>query len=94
MAHPYCHADCLSLDGLFHFGPRTLGQATTELYKGVMRIVQNDPLGIDFVTLNQILLKVMILYLISTLLDLLQGYLLANVSAKISYQLRKESPRN
>ncbi len=72
------------------FGPRTLGQATTELYKGVMRIVQNDPLGIDFVTLNQILLKVMILYLISTLLDLLQGYLLANVSAKISYQLRKE----
>ena len=72
------------------FGPRTLGQATTELYKGVMRIVQNDPLGIDFITLNQILLKVMILYLISTLLDLLQGYLLANVSAKISYQLRKE----
>jgi ATP-binding cassette subfamily B protein len=30
------------------FGPRTLGQATTELYLGVQRMVQNDPLGIDF----------------------------------------------
>ncbi|MDD2523148.1 MAG: ABC transporter ATP-binding protein [Anaerolineaceae bacterium] len=72
------------------FGPRTLGQATTELYLGVQRMVQNDPVGIDFVRLNQILTQVMILYLISTLLGLIQGYVLTNISAKITYQLRKE----
>lgn len=72
------------------FGPRTLGQATTELYLGVQRIVQNDPLGIDFVRLNQILLQVLILYLISTLLGVIQGYVLTNISAKITYELRKE----
>ena len=27
------------------FGPRTLGQATTELYQGVQRMVQNDQIG-------------------------------------------------
>lgn len=72
------------------FGPRTLGQATTELYLGVQRIVQNDPLGIDFVRLNQILIQVLILYLISTALGVIQGYVLTTISAKITYQLRKE----
>ncbi len=72
------------------FGPRTLGQATTELYLGVQRMIQNDPLGIDFVRLNQILVQLIILYLISTVLGVVQGYVLTTVSAKITYQLRKE----
>lgn len=72
------------------FGPRTLGQATTELYLGVQRMVQNDPLGIDFARLNQILFQVLTLYLISTLLGVIQGYVLTNISAKITYELRKE----
>ncbi len=72
------------------FGPRTLGQATTELYRGVMRIVQNDPLGVDFARINQILLNVLFLYGISTVLGLIQGYVLTNISAQITYQLRKE----
>ena len=72
------------------FGPRTLGQATTELYLGVQRMVQNDPRGIDFVRLNQIFVQVLILYLISTLLGVIQGYVLTTISAKITYQLRKE----
>lgn len=72
------------------FGPRTLGQATTELYLGVQRMVQNDALGIDFARLNQILLQVISLYLISTLLGVIQGYVLTTISAKITYDLRKE----
>ncbi|MDD3948872.1 MAG: ABC transporter ATP-binding protein, partial [Anaerolineaceae bacterium] len=72
------------------FGPRTLGQATTELYQGVMRIVQNDPLGVDFARINQILMNVLFLYGISTVLGLIQGYVLTNISAQITYQLRKE----
>ena len=72
------------------FGPRTLGRATTELYQGVMRMVQNNPLGIDFATLGQILLQVLFLYIISALLGLIQGYILSQISAKISYQLRND----
>ena len=72
------------------FGPRTLGQATTELYIGVQRMIQNDPLGIDFVRLNQILVQVMILYLVSSILGVLQGYVLTTISTKITYQLRKD----
>jgi len=37
------------------FGPRTLGQATTELYLGVMRMVQGNPLGIDLAKIGTIL---------------------------------------
>jgi len=72
------------------FGPRTLGQAINELYFGVQRIIQNDPLGIDFIRLNQILVQLVILYLISAVLGVIQGYVLTTVSAKITYQLRKE----
>jgi len=72
------------------FGPRALGKATTELYLGVQRMVQNDPLGIDFARLNQILLQVVILYLISTVLGIIQGYVLTTISAKITYDLRRE----
>ncbi len=72
------------------FGPRTLGQATTELYLGVQRMIQNDPLGIDFVRLNQILVQVLILYLVASILGVLQGYVLTTISAKITYQLRKD----
>lgn len=55
-----------------------------------MRIVQNDPLGVDFARLNQILMNVLFLYGISTVLGLIQGYVLTNISAQITYQLRKE----
>lgn len=72
------------------FGPRTLGQATTELYLGVQRIIQNDPVGIDFARLNQILVQVSILYLVSTVLGVVQGYVLSTISAKVTYQLRRE----
>lgn len=72
------------------FGPRTLGRATTELYQGVMRMVQNNPLGIDFSTLNKILLQVLFLYVISALLGLIQGYILSQISAKIGFQLRED----
>ena len=72
------------------FGPRTLGLATTELYEGVMRMVQNNPVGIDFATLSHILLQVLFLYVISALLGLIQGYILSQISAKISYQLRDD----
>lgn len=72
------------------FGPRILGEATTELYAGVMRIVRGDPLGIDLGRIGTILLRVLSLYGISTVLSLVQGLIMSQISADITYKLRKE----
>lgn len=72
------------------FGPRTLGEATTELYLGVARMVQGNPLGIDMAKVGTILLKVLSLYLISTVLSLIQGILMSKISADITYKMRQE----
>jgi ABC-type multidrug transport system, ATPase and permease components len=72
------------------FGPRTLGQATTELYLGVMRMVQGNPLGIDLAKIGTILVRVLILYGISTVLSLIQGWIMSKISAEITYKMRKE----
>lgn len=72
------------------FGPRILGQATTELYAGVVRIVQGDPLGIDLNKIGTILLRVLLLYGISTVLSLVQGLIMSQISADITYKMRKE----
>lgn len=72
------------------FGPRTLGEATTELYLGVMRMVQGNPLGIDLAKIGTILVRVLILYGISTVLSLIQGWIMSKISADITYKMRKE----
>lgn len=72
------------------FGPRTLGQATTELYTGVMRMVQGNPLGIDLAKIGTILVRVLILYGISTVLSLIQGLIMSQISADITYKMRQE----
>jgi len=72
------------------FGPRTLGEATTELYAGVVRMIQGNPLGIDLTAIGAILVRVLILYVISAVLSLIQGLIMANISAKITYRMREE----
>jgi len=72
------------------FGPRTLGQATTELYAGVIRIIQGNPLGIDLAKVGKILVQVLLLYGISTVLSLIQGLIMSKISADITYKMRQE----
>lgn len=72
------------------FGPRTLGQATTELYLGVMRMVQGNALGIDLAKIGTILVRVLLLYGISTVLSLIQGLIMSKISADITYKMRQE----
>ncbi len=47
------------------FGPKVLGNATTEIFTGVMRKVQGTG-GIDFAAIGQVLLLLIGLYLISS----------------------------
>ena len=72
------------------FGPRTLGEAITELYAGVLRMVQGDPLGIDLTAIGAILVRVLLLYVISSVLSLVQGFIMTRISANITYKMRQE----
>jgi len=72
------------------FGPKILGQATTALYEGVTRMIAGDPRGIDFAQITQFLLRVLALYFGSTMLDLVQGFLMTSISADITYRFRRE----
>ncbi|MCJ7551887.1 MAG: ABC transporter ATP-binding protein/permease, partial [Anaerolineae bacterium] len=70
-------------------GPKILGRATTHLFDGVMAQLAGTGV-IDFAAIGRILLTVLGLYLGSTLLGYLQGWIMANVSANIAYRFRKD----
>ena len=55
-------------------GPKILGKATTKLFEGVMAQLAGTG-AIDFSAIGQILLTVLILYLISTVLSYIQGWI-------------------
>ncbi len=72
------------------FGPKTLGRATTELYEGVMRMVRGDELGVHFAKIGSILSRVLLMYGFSALFGLIQGRVMAVISADIIYRLRND----
>jgi ATP-binding cassette subfamily B protein len=72
------------------FGPRILGSATTELFAGVRRIVQGDPLGVDFEKIGEILARVIVLYGLAALFGLVQGQVMSLISSDIIYRLRNQ----
>jgi ATP-binding cassette subfamily B protein len=71
-------------------GPKILGQATTLIFDGVIGIISGTGSGIDLVGVGAILIRVLILYVISALLSLFQGYVMAGVSMDITYRLRQD----
>ncbi|NLZ80361.1 MAG: ABC transporter ATP-binding protein, partial [Clostridiales bacterium] len=70
-------------------GPTILGNATTEIFKGLLSKLSGGE-GIDFQVIGRILLTLTILYLISALFSFIQGYIMSGVTQKITYRLRKE----
>jgi len=70
-------------------GPKILGTATTKLFEGVTAKIAGTG-TIDFVSIGHILLLVLGLYLVSAMLSYVQGWIMAGVSVKITYQLRKD----
>jgi ATP-binding cassette subfamily B protein len=71
------------------FGPRTLGQATTALYEGLLRMVRGEG-GIDFDEIGTILLRVLALYLSAATLQLIQGFIMTTIAADITFRFRQE----
>ena len=70
-------------------GPKILGQATTEIFNGLVSKVSGGS-GMDFGKIGQILLMTLGLYVISALCSFIQGLIMTGVSQKTTYRLRKE----
>lgn len=70
-------------------GPTILGDATTEIFNGLVRKVSGSG-GIDFDKVRNILLMLLGLYVISALFSFVQGLIMTHVSNYITYQMRKD----
>jgi len=70
-------------------GPKILSRATTELFNGLVAKFTGTG-GIDFAKVGQILLTVLLLYGVSLVCNLIQGWTMATLSQKVCYNLRRE----
>jgi ATP-binding cassette subfamily B multidrug efflux pump len=76
-------------------GPKILGLATTRLFEGLLAKYQailrhQQPPGIDFTYIGNILLLLLGLYVVSALFQYVQQYIMASVAQKTVYALRKQ----
>ena len=70
-------------------GPKILDSATTLLSDGLFAKIRGDG-GIDLAGIGAILLRVVLLYIAGYILGAMRGYIMAGVTQKVSYRLRKE----
>lgn len=70
-------------------GPKILGNATTELFDGLVNKLSGIG-GIDFNKIAGILLTLLGLYILSLIFGCIQGWIMSGVTQKITYQLRKD----
>lgn len=70
-------------------GPKILGNTITELSEGFVRKISGLG-GIDFDKITKMLLGLLILYLVSAIFTYIQGFIMAGISQKTTYKLRKE----
>lgn len=71
-------------------GPKVLGQATTELYNGLINVIAGRSKGINFDHILKILLFLLLLYVISFVFSYLQGFIMTGISMKVTYRLRDD----
>lgn len=71
-------------------GPKILGQATTEIYNGIIGKISGSGFGIDFNVIGRIILTLLLLYTLSFAFSYIQGYIMTSVSMKLTYKLRND----
>ena len=69
-------------------GPRILGDATTEIYEGIMSMLAGTG-GINFEKIAEIMMWLIALYVASSVFSYIQSVLMAGVGNKFTYNLRK-----
>ncbi len=73
-------------------GPKILGNATTEIYNGLISKLSGGS-GINFEVIANILILLIILYVVSMAFSAIQGFLMTNVAQKVTYKLRNDLAR-
>ena len=71
------------------FGPKILGNATTELFNGLVAKISGTG-GIDFGRIAQILLFLLGMYLIAALFSSIQGWIMSGIAQKMAYRMRRD----
>lgn len=69
--------------------PKILGQATTEIFEGVMLKAKGQG-GIDFAFIYKVLIILVILYIISSIFNYMQQYIIVSVAQKTVYDMRQD----
>ena len=70
-------------------GPKISGQATTEIFNGLVGKVTGTTNGIDFSKVGTILLTLLSLYIISAIFSYLQSFIMSGVNQKVTFNLRE-----
>jgi len=70
-------------------GPKILGNATQELYTGLVSKI-NGTGGINFEAIAKILLFLLGLYILSAIFSYIEAWVMSGISQKTTYRLRKE----
>ncbi len=70
-------------------GPKIMAKATNALFDGLMSKIAGTG-GIDFGYIGKILLFTLGLYIFSSVVSFVQGWIMTGISQKISYRMRKD----
>jgi ATP-binding cassette, subfamily B, multidrug efflux pump len=71
-------------------GPKLMGNATNKLFAGVVgKMMHVSGAGIDFTYIAHIMTLLLALYLLGTILNYIQGWIMSSVAAKLTYDFRK-----
>ncbi len=72
-------------------GPKIMGNATTALFEGIMQKMQGIPgAGIDFDYILKIVITLVVIYVISAIFGFIQKFIMAEISQKSVYVMRKQ----
>ncbi len=70
-------------------GPKIIGNATTEIFNGLVSKVSGGD-GINFSKILSIIITLLILYAISAIFSFIQGFTMTSVSQKLTYNIRND----
>ena len=70
-------------------GPKILGNATTEIFNGIVSKLSGGS-GIDFGKIAQIALLLLGLYLLSAIFSFVQGFTMTGIAQKLTYRIRND----
>lgn len=72
-------------------GPKILGKAITKIYEGLVSKVSGVPgASVDFGYIENIILLLLALYVISAVFAFIQGFIISGVAQKVSFNLRRD----